>query len=454
MGFSIEKASVFLTAMLAAVAQGHMIMRTPVPYGKSSLNNSPLDASGSDFPCKLRSGAFDKEGASNVMAIGSPQTLSFTGSAVHGGGSCQIALTTDLAPTKDSKWMVIKSIIGGCPANVPGNLPADPAGTGASTFQYTIPEGIAPGEYSLSWSWFNRVGNREMYQNCAPVTVTGGTSKRDTQDRRRFEAVEAAKLRARQQQSASFPDLFVCNLAGINSCTTQENFEYEFPNPGPEVQTAGNGPFTMLSGGGGAGGPAQQPTGAGSQPTGSPQPSYEAPNPASGPATVTQPAGSQDQPTGAPTGNPQGYPQGNPHGNGPPAGATGSAGNFADGASSSSSPAATSNVVNPVNTDVTPIQTPAPDSRSGDTTGSNSSNTGDSGTAAGTQSGPCTSEGEYNCLTSSFQRCASGQWSPVMPLAAGMQCSTPGLSANFAMNAGKVKRHSHGAHFRIFDSVH
>lgn len=457
MGFS--KTFVSLTAFLAAVAQGHMEMRSPVPYGKSTLNNSPLDPSGSDFPCKQRPGAFEKEGANNVMAIGSPQTLSFTGSAVHGGGSCQIALTTDLAPTKNSKWMVIKSIIGGCPANVPGNLPEDPNGSGASTFQYTIPEGIAPGEYSLSWTWFNKVGNREMYQNCAPVTVTGGAGKRDTQDRRRFEAAEAAKLRARQNAAASFPDLFVCNLAGINSCTTPEGSEYEFPNPGPDVQTAGNGPFTMLGGGGGgAGGPPQQPTGAGTpqgqptgvgapqgQPTGGAQPSYGVSPSGSAPAPATSPAGSQGRPTGAPGGNQQGNP------NGPPTGGNGAPGNFADGASSTPAPAATAttNVVNPVNSDGSPIQTSTPDSREGST----GNNTGGSGTPAGAQSGPCTSEGEWACLGSSFQRCASGQWSPVMPLASGMKC-TPGTSANFAMSAGKVKRHSHRRHFQIFDSMH
>ena len=51
------------------------------------------------------------------MAVGSQQSLSFTGSAVHGGGSCQISLTKDLKPTKDTDFRVILSIEGGCPAS-------------------------------------------------------------------------------------------------------------------------------------------------------------------------------------------------------------------------------------------------------------------------------------------------------------------------------------------------
>ena len=74
-----------LVAMLASASVGsmHMIMKTPVPFGKDSLNNSPLDASGSDYPCKQRPGVYDKGSADNKMAIGQPQTLSFTGSATH-----------------------------------------------------------------------------------------------------------------------------------------------------------------------------------------------------------------------------------------------------------------------------------------------------------------------------------------------------------------------------------
>ncbi|OQV00648.1 hypothetical protein CLAIMM_06118 [Cladophialophora immunda] len=383
-----NSAALAALAFLAVAGDAHMIMKTPVPYGKSTLNNSPLLADGSDFPCKQRPGVYDAEGASNVAAIGDPQTLSFLGSAVHGGGSCQVSLTTDLQPTKSSKWMVIKSIEGGCPASVAGNLPADPEGTGASTFQFTIPEGIAPGDYTLSWSWVNKIGNREYYENCAPLTVVAATKKR---------YAPAPKLK----RQTTFPDKLVCNLAGIGDCQTVEGFDYEFPDPGADVQRAGTGPYMMLGGGAGNASSPQQPTGSAPSVSAA-STSYAGPQ-SSAPAFASGNAGQYSQGTGPSTATPS---------------PSVSAGNFASGASS-----------------VVPVTTPAGAAATPTAESSPASN----GSTAGALTGPCSNEGDWNCIDgSSFQRCASGSWSVVIPLS-GMQC-TPGVSSDFTMTAANVKR--------------
>ncbi|KAF4981135.1 hypothetical protein FZEAL_3005 [Fusarium zealandicum] len=43
----------------------------------------------------------------------------------------------------------------------------------------------------------------------------------------------------------------------------------------------------------------------------------------------------------------------------------------------------------------------------------------------------CDSEGQWNCMTSSFQRCASGQWSVEMSMADGTRCSPGGFTDDF-----------------------
>lgn len=125
-------------AAMASTSFAHMIMKTPTPMG--SPNNSPLASDGSDFPCKNTAANWNDRSKPNVIHVGQTQTLSFTGSAVHGGGSCQVSITKDLNPTKNSKWMVIHSIEGNCPSNNAGNFPEDPNGSSASTFPFSIPD--------------------------------------------------------------------------------------------------------------------------------------------------------------------------------------------------------------------------------------------------------------------------------------------------------------------------
>lgn len=268
--------SVLAATALALVSSSnaHMILSSPVPYGLDSLNNSPLDNSGSDFPCKQRTGVYSISEMNN-MKVGESQTLSFKGGATHGGGSCQVSITLDKEPTKDSEWKVIHSIIGGCPTSEAGNLSGDSSYEGATKFNYTIPEGMPNGQYTLAWTWFNKVGNREMYMNCAPVTVSGGADNNDAYDK--------------------LPTMFVANLPR-EECSVPDSMNMVFPEPGDSVQTAESSALastlsgsncaavTKLGAGAGSAGTPAEATGAASGAAG-------ASTPAATPAASTPAAG-------------------------------------------------------------------------------------------------------------------------------------------------------------------
>merc|ERR1711964_651629 len=223
---------------LAAFGSSHMIMNTPTPFGKSSLNNSPLDASGSDFPCKQRTGVYDAEGASNTWPLGSTQSLAFTGSATHGGGSCQVSISYDEAPTKDSTWKVIHSIEGGCPIKgVAGNNGDNANAVNPDTYSFTVPTTLPTGTAVMAWTWFNKIGNREMYMNCAPITLTSGSSKRS--DESEIETRNATQLMERDTAAFdALPDMFVANIPST-SCLSVDSADLKFPNPGDSLDQFG-----------------------------------------------------------------------------------------------------------------------------------------------------------------------------------------------------------------------
>lgn len=209
--------SVIAASGLIALGQGHMLLRVPAPYTSPALQLGPLDPSGSNYPCQALAGT-RFAGTPTVMAKGSTQKMGFTGSAVHGGGSCQISLTYDNPPTRQSAFKVIHSIQGGCPARgVAGNAPADPNAVAKDTYDFTIPEDIPAGNATLAWSWVNKVGNREFYMNCAPVAITGPGGSR-------------AAL-------AALPDMFIANIAPHAGCKTPEGVDIQYPNPGKSVET-------------------------------------------------------------------------------------------------------------------------------------------------------------------------------------------------------------------------
>jgi len=203
-------AKFFTLAALVALVNAHIEMVLPVPFDAANLNNSPLDASGSDFPCKNPD--YSSIATMNEYQIGGKGQLQFMGTAVHGGGSCQVSITYDNPPTKDSVWKVIKSFEGGCPArNTPGNAPGDSAELPTpDTYDFEIP-GIPAGEAILAWTWFNKVGNREMYMNCAPIKISGDGNA---------------------DKYAALPDMFRANIASETTCTTPADHDIQFPDPG------------------------------------------------------------------------------------------------------------------------------------------------------------------------------------------------------------------------------
>lgn len=210
----IMKASVLYGIFfLLPSTMGHMELSWPYPI-RSIYNpandytdidysmTSPLEADGSNFPCKGYQNGRPIQ-TTVTYAAGSTYNISLAGSATHGGGSCQLSLSYDNGAT----FRVIKSMIGGCPLT--------------STYDFTIPSYAPTGNALLAWTWQNYEGNREFYMNCAEVNVITGMSQR----------------RKRQVYSSfdSLPYIWKANLDGVNDCATTEDENPVYANPGPDV---------------------------------------------------------------------------------------------------------------------------------------------------------------------------------------------------------------------------
>lgn len=382
---------------LAAVANGHMEMSYPPPFrskfnanypdhfsDEASNMKSPLDSQGANYPCKGYHTDLGTPAGKSVVtwAPGGAYNFTITGQTYHDGGSCQASLSYD----KGQTFKVIHSYIGGCPP--PGD----------SSWDFTVPADAPAGEALFAWTWFNNLGNREMYMNCAAVTIGAG------------------KKRAASVPFASRPDIFLANIGPKgNGAITPDSKDVDFPQPGNEVDRRPSLNAAAPPAGGSSGSPyVKFPLFSLSFAIDSCMLTKEtnnrvAPPPAatSAPAPAPAPTSASQDPSGvfvtAPTAEPTAP---------------------ADGTGSSKPSAATSVAAS----STAAVPQPQPTAGSGNSSPSSSSNgtvPANSSTTAGSK---CSTEGQWNCLSGgkSYQRCAAGLWSISMPVAAGTSCK-PGL---------------------------
>ncbi|OQD76645.1 hypothetical protein PENDEC_c004G06221 [Penicillium decumbens] len=277
------KGITLIAGLLATGATAHMQLSKPYPI-RSPLNKdakgqkdysytNPLSSSGSDYPCKgYANDDFDSQA---TYQPGQEYEMALEGSATHDGGSCQISLTYDRGKT----FKVIESMLGDCPI--------------AKKYKFTVPSDAPNGEALLAWTWFNKVGNREMYMNCAFVTI-GGDSKgkelpavapahpahpkaegKKVNDMQQKEHAHEAHIAhppmehaahpndhpnkeqrdmtgmETQSKATSFdslPAMFVANVDQEGKCMTIEGEAVNFPKPGENVVGTASGKGYNCSG--------------------------------------------------------------------------------------------------------------------------------------------------------------------------------------------------------------
>ena len=179
----------------------------PLPFRSTSDTDSqpkdydmtsPLLMDGSNFPCKGYHLSSSRRSTATYEA-GDEYNVTFSGSATHNGGSCQLSLSYDEGAT----FKVIKSMIGGCPLE--------------SSYQFRIPDFAPSGSALFAWSWMNHNGNREYYMNCAQVEIDNPSSG----DKRSLDRL---------------PNIWVGNLDSVNDCRVPEGTNVVFPNPGEDLE--------------------------------------------------------------------------------------------------------------------------------------------------------------------------------------------------------------------------
>lgn len=282
--FSTIPAFLALSGLLA-LASGHVVMVEPKQWyvpeiiretiPKSDGPQYPLQEDGSNFPCH----GVTPEAPVATYLPGASQPLKLKGSAVHGGGSGQMSITYDTKPTKNTIFRVMTSYMGDHPIKADENFPedADLALYPLSPLSFKIPEGMPMGRAVVAWTWFNRLGNREMYMQCATVVIGGTETSTKVFD--------------------SLPEIFKANIQA-GTCKVENGVTaILFQSPGPEIFGKGITPIPC-------GESPRNAAGGSSGNGGSPSPSSSGAQGA--PSTPANSTGSYTKATGTPTTMPQG----------------------------------------------------------------------------------------------------------------------------------------------------
>ncbi|KAK0630270.1 hypothetical protein B0T17DRAFT_506755 [Bombardia bombarda] len=209
-----------IAPLLIQGVRGHVVMNLPPSYNLNSqpfLQLSPLNGAEYLFPCQNRYGV---DVRTDVQA-GGATLVNFTGTALHGGGSCQFSISYD-DPTvggwnTSATFKTIYSIIGGCPAvytNETKNI--DSVGSDIRGRD----DGHHCGndhDVDCVRQFLVPIPSLEMYMNCAPINITGGTGD--------------------QKQIDDLPDIFVANvpiqeIPNNPYCVLGQSMIVNYPNPG------------------------------------------------------------------------------------------------------------------------------------------------------------------------------------------------------------------------------
>ncbi|KAJ9069638.1 hypothetical protein DSO57_1016449 [Entomophthora muscae] len=150
-----------LSLLPVSLVLAHMEMTNPAPRrskhhkGYKDIDYDMVSPLGGrfKFPCR----GFAAGPVKDKYTAGQEVDVKIGGIVHHSGGHCQFALSFN---GKD--FVTIHTVFGKCPQP-------------QRSFSVKIPKNFPSGKAVFAWVWNNRVGNRELYMNCADIEISGGS---------------------------------------------------------------------------------------------------------------------------------------------------------------------------------------------------------------------------------------------------------------------------------------